>query len=113
MKTTHTAPGTRPSAKRSTEEVAHRLAVKPLTMRATHCREGHYLGMVPVKLPNGRLLWDEAEVDALVAGRSVKTPDAEFLAAHATRKAADASKVPAHIRAKTAAKANRLTTGEG
>jgi hypothetical protein len=58
------------------------------------------------------LLWDEAEVDALIAGKTVKTPDAAQIDAHAARKAANASKVPAHIRAKAEAKAKRLTSGE-
>ncbi|HRD87383.1 MAG TPA: hypothetical protein PK752_03855 [Accumulibacter sp.] len=70
MKNTHTAPSTRPAAKLSTEVAAQRLAVKPQTMRAGFCRLGHYLNMVPVKLPNGRLLWDAAAVEALTSGEA-------------------------------------------
>jgi hypothetical protein len=29
------------------------------------CVNGHYLDIVPKKLPNGRLLWPEAEVKAI------------------------------------------------
>jgi len=68
MKNTHTVPSTRPAEKISTEVAAPRLAVKPQTMRAGFCRHGHYMNMVPVKLPNGRLLWDAAAVDRLTSG---------------------------------------------
>jgi len=68
MINTHTAASIRPAAKLSTEVAAPRLAVKPQTMRAGFCRHGHYMNMVPVKLPNGRLLWDAAAVEALTAG---------------------------------------------
>lgn len=110
MKNTNIAPSARPAVKISTEVAAPRLSAKPQTMRAALCREGHYLGMVPVKLPNGRLLWDQDEVDALIAGRAVKA-DPEKICEHFTRKAAEAPMVPAHIRAKTEAKAKRLSFG--
>jgi hypothetical protein len=63
----------------------------------SYCKNGHYCGLVPVKLPSRRLLWDAHEVDALLAGRAVKTPDAADLDKHFERKTADASKRPAHI----------------
>lgn len=72
MKNANTIPGIRPAEKLSTEAAAPRLAVKPQTMRAGFCRHGHYMSMVPVKLPNGRLLWDAAAVDALIAGEAGK-----------------------------------------
>lgn len=53
------------SAKLSTEEAATKLCAAPQTPRASLCRLGHWLGMRPVKLPNGRLLWDAAEVGVL------------------------------------------------
>lgn len=68
MKNTQTAASTRPAAKLSTEVAATWLAVKPQTMRAGFCRHGHYMNMVPVKLPNGRLLWDAAAVERLTSG---------------------------------------------
>ncbi len=55
-------------SKLSTEELAEVLRVAVQTPRAALCRQGHYLGMVPVKLPNGRLLWDAAEVQRLTSG---------------------------------------------
>ena len=69
---TKTAPSDRPAARITTEEGAERMRNRPQTWRASLCRNGHYLGMVPVKLPNGRLLWDSAVVDALIAGEARK-----------------------------------------
>lgn len=57
--------------KETTELAAPRLTVKPQTMRAGYCRHGHYLGMIPVKLPNGRLLWDSNQIDRLIAGEVI------------------------------------------
>ena len=56
------------NAKISTEEAAKILCVNQQTPRASLCRLGHWMGMRPVKLPNGRLLWDAAEVERLAAG---------------------------------------------
>jgi hypothetical protein len=67
------------------------------------------MGLIPIKLPNGRLLWDESEANALLAGRPAVTPDAAQAEEHAARKAAESGKrVLPHIRAKVAAKAARL-----
>ncbi len=55
MKQHHTAPSTCPAAKITTEEMAGLLRIVPQTPRAGLCRNGHYLGMRPVKLPNGKL----------------------------------------------------------
>lgn len=41
----------------TTEELARRLGLRPQTLRAALCRNGHYFGLRPTKLPNGRLLW--------------------------------------------------------
>lgn len=68
MVATFTAQGARPSAKLSTEELAQLLRIVPQTARAGLCRNGHYLGMRPVKLPNGKLLWDTAAAERLTAG---------------------------------------------
>lgn len=54
--------------KYSTEEAAALLCHAPQSLRAALCRTGHFLGMVPKKLPNGRLLWDAAAVIQLVNG---------------------------------------------
>ena len=93
----------------TTEEAAERMRNRPQTWRAAYCRDGHFHGITPTKLPSRRLQWDSNEVDALIAGQTVKA-DAAKIAAHFERKAADASKGPAHLRAKAE---KRLTSGEG
>jgi hypothetical protein len=66
MNANTTAPSVRLSAKLTTEEVAGKLRNVPQTIRAGLCRNGHYMGLRPVKLPNGKLLWDAAEVERLL-----------------------------------------------
>ncbi|SMF95162.1 hypothetical protein SAMN02949497_2508 [Methylomagnum ishizawai] len=41
----------------STEAFASQLNIKPQSIRARVCRTGSYFGILPKKLPNGRLLW--------------------------------------------------------
>lgn len=62
----------RTGAKITTEEAAATLRVASQTPRASLCRLGHWMGMRPVKLPNGRLLWDAAEVERLASGEAAK-----------------------------------------
>lgn len=90
-------------AKLTTEELAQRLRNRPQTARAAYCRAGHYLGMVPTKLPSGRLLWDAGEVEALLAGEAVQA-DTAAINEHFARKAANPAKLPEHIARKVAAK---------
>ena len=52
----------------STEQAAAVLHVKPQTLRAALCRDGHYMGLRPSKLPNRFLLWDASAVEALLNG---------------------------------------------
>lgn len=68
MKKITTAPTAMTGAKLSTEEAAAKLRAASQTPRAALCRNGHWMGMRPVKLPNGRLLWDAAEVERLASG---------------------------------------------
>lgn len=68
MKATTTAPSARPAAKLTTEEMASMLRIVPQTARAGLCRNGQYMGLRPVKLPNGKLLWDAAAVERLTSG---------------------------------------------
>ena len=57
-------------------------AATVLGMRATSLstalyRNGHYCGIRPARLPNGRLLWPADEIDALASGaRGDEAPDA-------------------------------------
>ena len=50
----------------STAEIAERNLVKPQTVLKRLCLTGSYFGVVPKKLPNGRLAWPlpESESDS-------------------------------------------------
>ena len=110
------APSIRPGAKLTTAAISEKFGVKPHTPVASYCRHGHWMGLIPTKLPNNWLLWDESEADALLVGRAVKA-DPEKIDEHFKRKTSDASKRPAHIvRKAEEAKTKRLaalTAGEG
>lgn len=41
----------------STETLAEQCHVKPASVRVRLCRTGSYFGLIPKKLPNGRLSW--------------------------------------------------------
>lgn len=56
------------SKKLTTNEAAAALGAAKQTPRTALCRHGHWLGMIPVKLPNGRLLWDSEQVQKLANG---------------------------------------------
>jgi len=60
--------GVRPRTKSTTNDAACMLGYKPQSMRAGHCRNGHVCGLVPIKLPNGRLLWDTEDIQRLLSG---------------------------------------------
>lgn len=45
-----------------TEQFAELAGVKPRTILLAHSRAKNYLGIKPIKLPNGRLRWNEADV---------------------------------------------------
>lgn len=42
----------------TTEYLARILLVKPGTIRRSLCTLGHYQGLIPIKMSNGRLLWE-------------------------------------------------------
>lgn len=52
----------------STEEAAAILKVKPQTLRAALCRDGHYFGVRPRKLPSRFLAWPAEAIERLTAG---------------------------------------------
>lgn len=54
--------------KLDTAEAAAVLRVKPQTLRRALCIQGHYMGMRPVKLPSGRLLWSADALERLTSG---------------------------------------------
>lgn len=55
----------------TTEEFADALRLKAQSIRAALCRQGHYAGVRPSKLPNGRLLWPADAVARLISGEGV------------------------------------------
>lgn len=56
----------------TTEALALRLGIKPQTLRAGISRHGHYYGIRPTKLLNGRLLWPKDAFDRLTAAHPTK-----------------------------------------
>lgn len=52
----------------STEEAAAILHIRPQTLRAALCRDGHYFGIRPVKRPNRMLAWPCEAIERLTAG---------------------------------------------
>lgn len=60
----------------STAAAAAVLGVKPATLNSGLWRHGHYLGIKPARLPNGRLLWPADQVEAVASGaRAAEAPD--------------------------------------
>ena len=54
----------------STEELANILRIKPASIRSGLCRKDNYLGLIPIRLPNRRLVWSTEDVKKLlIAGR--------------------------------------------
>ena len=41
----------------TTEELAHILRIQAGSVRRALCVHGHYHGLTPIRLPNGRLVW--------------------------------------------------------
>lgn len=63
---------TRPVPKRtqnriSTDQIASRFGVQGNTVRRNLCAKGHFLGLRPIKMPNGRLLWEDVYPEDLAA----------------------------------------------
>ncbi|TXH39726.1 MAG: hypothetical protein E6Q92_08960 [Burkholderiaceae bacterium] len=52
----------------STEQAAAALHIKPQTLRAAVCRDGHYFGVRPQKARNRFLMWDASAIEALLNG---------------------------------------------
>jgi hypothetical protein len=57
----------------TTDQLANLLHLKPQSLRAALSREGHYFGLRPRKLPNGRLIWPDDAVQRLVSPRVVES----------------------------------------
>lgn len=52
----------------STEEWVAPLGYKKQTAHRAYSKQGHFLGVVPTKLPNRRLMWPIAELERLLSG---------------------------------------------
>jgi len=52
----------------STEELAAILAIEPQSILKSHSKDGSYLGIRPIKLPNRRLMWPVTGVKILLSG---------------------------------------------
>lgn len=61
-----------PATHLSTKEFARKLRVKDESVRRSLCVKGHYLGIMPLKLPNGRLLWPVSGVRKIFSSASPK-----------------------------------------
>ncbi len=53
-----------------TAAFAQRLGYKSASIRTAVWRNGHFNGIKPIKLPNGRLLWPADSVERLTSGSS-------------------------------------------
>jgi hypothetical protein len=58
----------------NTDAAAARLGIKPQTMRAALCRDGHYFGLRPIKQPNRMLMWPVDGIERLEAGERIEQP---------------------------------------
>lgn len=50
----------------NTETLAAALGMRAQSIRAALCRSGHYYGLRPTKLPNGRLIWPADAMQRLI-----------------------------------------------
>ena len=55
------------TGKINTKQLAAMFLVEPNSVRTALSAKGHFWGLVPAKTPNGRLLWDLAEAERLLA----------------------------------------------
>ena len=53
----------------STREFGQVFRVEPGTVRRAYCTRGNYMGIKPLKLESGRLLWPAAEAQKVIEGR--------------------------------------------
>lgn len=51
----------------TTDAFAKAVGVNPNTIRHALCKNGHYMGVRPLKLPNRWLAWPRDEIDALLS----------------------------------------------
>ena len=51
-----------------TSEFSQLLGVKPETVRRSYSVNGHYMSIIPRKMPNGRLMWPKDKTFNLLEG---------------------------------------------
>lgn len=63
----------------TTKQFADALGITPDTLRRALCVGGSYFGVIPIKMPNRRLIWPTEGRDRLVYGRKgpIKKTDPE------------------------------------
>jgi len=52
----------------TTREFAKAMGVQTTSIHRALCMAGHYMGVKPVKLPNGRLLWPGERIAEILNG---------------------------------------------
>lgn len=57
----------------TTESLAAALGLKPQTLRAALCRDGHYCGVRPTKAPNRFLYWPPDSVQRVTGQETTDT----------------------------------------
>lgn len=55
-----------------TATFANLINYKPSSIRTAVWRHGHFNGIQPIKLPNGRLLWPADQIDKLISSNRFK-----------------------------------------
>lgn len=53
-----------------TNQFAESFNVQGSTVRRSFCVSGHYMGIVPLKWPNGRLGWPKSQRDRILKGQA-------------------------------------------
>jgi hypothetical protein len=49
----------------TTPELARHCGITPEGLRVHLCKRGHYYGLIPERMPNGRLLWPADSMERL------------------------------------------------
>lgn len=63
-----------PTRALTTPELACQVGITPEGLRVHLCRRGSYFGLVPDRLPNGRLLWPADSLERLKARAEAMPP---------------------------------------
>jgi hypothetical protein len=61
----------------TTEALADGLGIKPQTLRAHLCRNGHYFGIRPIKGPNRFLYWPADAIERLTSSQATPAQERE------------------------------------